>query len=88
MPHETIRALKCFAGGQAYCLDIDQVLAIERSSRMRPNPAPAGPNGWIVRWGKRIPVYGLAERLGADARTENAEAIVVIDRANPWGMAV
>jgi len=88
MPHETIHALKCFAGGQAYCLDIDQVLAIERSSRMRPNPAPAGPNGWIVRWGKRIPVYGLAERLGAGGRTKDAEAIVVIDRANPWGMAV
>ncbi len=88
MRHETIRALKCYAGGQAYCLDIDQVLAIERGSGMQPNPAPQGPSGWIERWGRRIPVYGLAERLGCGALRSDATAIVLLDRARPWGMAV
>ncbi|HXK04354.1 MAG TPA: chemotaxis protein CheW [Verrucomicrobiae bacterium] len=88
MRHETVRTLKCYAGGQAYCLDAGQVLAIERGARMTPNPAAGGPMGWIARRESRIPVYGLTERLGFGTRADRLGTVLVINSPKPWGLAV
>jgi len=85
---ETVRTLKCYAGGQAYCLDAERVRAVERFARLTPNPAGDGPLGWIAERERRIPVYGLAERLGAGPRTGHAGSVLVIDGPTPWGLAV
>ena len=73
MRHEIIRALKCYAGGQVYCLDVEHVLAIERSGRFTPNSETDGPSGWILRMNRQIPVYGLAERLGTGPRRRSRD---------------
>ena len=88
MQHEPLRVLKCYAGGQPYCIDVEHVLAIERSGRFTANPEPTGPAGWIVRRDKRVPVYELTERLGASPRRETPGAILVLDGAEPWAVGV
>jgi chemotaxis signal transduction protein len=88
MRHETVRTLKCYAGGQAYCLDVDQVLAIERGSRLTPNHSDGGPMGWITRRERRIPVYSLAERLGSGTRAKDVGPVLIINSPSPWGLAV
>ena len=88
MQHETIQFLKCSAAGQNYCLDHTHVLALERAARLTPNPNGRGPSGWIARWGRQIPVYPLAERLGTGPRTSEVGAILLLDRNKPWGLSV
>ena len=88
MQHETIQFLKCSAAGQNYCLNHTHVLALERAARLTPNPAGHGPSGWIARWGRKIPVYPLAERLGTGPRTSTVGAILLLDRNKPWGLSV
>ena len=92
MPHETIRALMCSAADRRFCLDLAGVLAVERGARLIPHtgptgPAPTSPAAWIVRAGKRIPVYGLAERLGIGPPPLRAGAVIVFDHASPWALA-
>ena len=88
MQHEPLRVLKCYADGQAYCLDIEHVVAIERNSRFTANAEPAGPAGWIARRDKRVPVYELTERLGARRGGGTPGAILVLDGPEPWAVAV
>lgn len=88
MQHEPLRVLKCYAGGQPYCIDIEHVLAIERSGRFTANPEPTGPAGWIARRDKRVPVYELTERLGAGRRGGAPGAILMLDGAEPWAVGV
>ena len=88
MRHETVRRLKCYAGGQAYCLDAGRVLSIERGAQMQPNSSAEGPVGWIEGRERRIPVYGMAERLGRGRQMEQLGPVLVIDAPSPWGLAV
>jgi len=96
MWHETVRALKVYSGGQAYCLDVDQVLAIERGVLLKRNPAGDGPIGWITKGRRQIPVHSLAERLSQaghanrsiEAGKDAVGAVLVMNGANPWGLAV
>ena len=88
MPHENIRALKCFAGGQPFCLDIGDVVSIRRGENLVPNPAPNGPRGWIELGPARLPVFGLAELLQLNPASAELGPVLVLDRARPWGLAV
>lgn len=88
-----LRLLKCSAGGQSFCLDVESVAAIERGERMAPNPQASGPadpvpSGWIARKGGRVPVYRLADRLGIEAPPAPPAAVLVIRAAAPWALAV
>jgi chemotaxis signal transduction protein len=89
MRHETVRILKLDAGGQAYCLDVEQVLAIERGARLMPNPDSVGPLGWIAGRDERIPVYSLAERLGGAPRSYSGGSVLIVNSpGRSWGLAV
>jgi purine-binding chemotaxis protein CheW len=88
MRHEAAPTLKCYAGGQAYCLDAAQVLAIERSDSIIPSAEAGGSIGWIPRRNRRVPVYGLVERLGRHPVTDRVGAVLVFNSVNPWGLAV
>lgn len=88
MRHETVSTLRCYAGEQAYCLDVDQVTGIERGAQLSPNPDADGPIGWIARSGRKIPVYSLVERLGGGTRSREVGAILVMNSEDPWGLAV
>ncbi len=88
MSREAIGGIKCYAGGQPYCLHIGSVLAIERGERMVPDRGDEGPCGWLVRRRSRLPVYGLAELLGTAPRRSAAGFIVIVNDERPWGLAV
>lgn len=88
MPRESIRALKCYAGGQPYCIEMERVLAIERGEGLIPSREASGPCAWMSRRGSRIPVFGLAELLNVGPRSGDAPVVLIVDRANPWGIAV
>ena len=88
MRYETVSTLRCYAGAQSYCLDVDQVVGIERGAQLSPNANDDGPVGWIATRGRKIPVYSLVERLGCGARSREVGAILVMNSADPWGLAV
>jgi chemotaxis signal transduction protein len=85
---ESVRILKCYAEGRPYCVDVEQVLAIERRGRLKPNPEAEGPIGWIARRERPIPVFSLAELLGCGDRNSEVGAVLVMNRTSPWGLAV
>lgn len=88
MPRESIRALKCYAGGQPYCLDIGDVISIERGEKVVPDFEPDGPRGWIGQDETRMPVYGLADLLHVSPLAGEFGSVLVVDRERPWGLAV
>jgi len=82
--------LRVKAGGRDFALDVGLVRAIERPQhRVRLPGAPSYVRGVVEVRGLVVTVVDLAARLGLPAVAASAEAaVVVVDSAEPMGLAV
>ncbi len=74
---QPLPALRVRVAGAAWCLEARDVLAVSRADRLESDPDPHGRLGWIPYGGERLPVYSLAERLGAAGAGAPAGDVIV-----------
>ena len=87
---DSLRLVRCEAGGQNYCLDMDCVQSIQRGERFQHEPGAEGLLGWLPGKGARIPVYSLQQRFEKNATPDTVTStfLVLASQHGPWAVAV
>jgi purine-binding chemotaxis protein CheW len=87
---DSLKVLRVKAGGHDFALDVGLIRAIERPTyRVRLPGAPSYVRGVVEVRGVAVAVVDLAARLGLPPGPPSAEqAVVVVDSAEPVGLAV
>ena len=87
---DSLRLVRCEAGGQNYCLDMDCVQSIQRGDRFQHEPGAAGLLGWLPGKGARIPAYSLQQLFEKRARPDTVTGtfLVLASQRGPWAVSV
>ena len=87
---DSLRLVRCEAGGQHYCLDMDCVQSIQRGERFQHEPGAEGLLGWLPGKGARVPVYSLQQRFEKHATPDTATGtfLVLASQRGPWAVSV